>query len=536
MFRKLLSHFYLALIFFILTLGQQYLFYYTKEIPIVWLTFGKYLGVFAFLIAATFIKPRWLRFIFLGFVFLLNYFQMAHLSYFGTQILPNEIYLFLTQYHEIHGTLVHELRHVLFPLSLTIVPTIIGIVSVNRINNIYTFRVMGILFCLYFAYNPIRTFVTGNTWGRQPSTRELGGMNVYLSISYFTGKILPHKIGPGKSTKASNTSSELKVVNKTNLKWDKVIIVLGESLSPHHMSLFGYHKPTTPFLESIKDNPHFFHSVGLSGGVSTDIAVAFFLNMGFGEVGSTKAATGEHCLFKLAKSQDYTTHFLSIQSSQQLRYIAPYLCASSLQDYKSLEDISPETEDHQAARDRDLIGYFRKIFDFDTKQFVFLHQRGSHAPWELRSTDQSRVFPHDGAINHYDNSVVEFDLFMRDLHGLLSSSNKKVLMVYVSDHGEALGIDGEWGHGRLARPSFEIPVLIHSYNQELPAEVRSLPKYLTHYNLALFIAQELGHELNQRPSDIIKDYMIYGNDIDGFAGKAEISFEGEDFYNFKVIE
>ena len=535
MFRKFLSHFYLALIFFILTLGQQYLFYYMKEIPIVWLTFGKYFGVFAFMLAATFIKPAFLRFIFLGFVFLLNYFQMAHLSYFGTQILPNEIYLFLTQYHEIHGTLAHELRHVLIPLALTIVPALIGFISVKRFSNLYTTKVMGVLFCLYFMYNPIRTMVTGNTWGRQPSTRELGGMNVYLSISYFTGKILPHKIGPGKSTKASNTSSGLKVLKTKAAKWDKVVIVLGESLSPHHMSLFGYDRPTTPFLETLKNDPNFFHTVGLSGGVSTDIAVAFLLNMGFGEVGSTKAATGEHCLFKLAKMQDYTTHFLSIQSAQQLRYIAPYLCASSLQDYKSLEDIAPATEDHQAARDRDLIGYFRKIFEFNTKQFVFLHQRGSHGPWELRSTEQSRIFPHDGAINHYDNSVVEFDLFMRDLHGLLSSSDKKVLMVYLSDHGEALGVDGEWGHGRLARPSFEIPVLIQSFNQELPETVRKLPKFATHYNLALFIANELGHEMNQDPTDVLKDYVIYGNDIDGFAGKAEILFNADDTYDFKVI-
>lgn len=533
MFKKLLSHFILAIVFLILTLGQQTLFYYFKDLPIVWLTMGKYFGVFAFLFAATFIRPYPLRYFFLSFVFLLNMFQMGHLSYFGTQILPNGIWLLLTQFDEIKGTIFVEYQHILIPFLFTLVPAVLGWFAFKKSKDLYGSKIIGILFCLYFAYNPIRTFVTGNTWGRQPSTRELSGMNVYLSISYFLGRILPYKIMQGSTSSAKNAATELKLT-PSHSEWDNIIVVLGESLTPHHMSLFGYEKPTTPFLLSQIDDPNFFHTIALSGGVSTDISVAFLLNMGFGESGALMASKSTHCVFKLAKEQKFTTHFISSQSAEQLRYIAPFLCASSLDDYKSLEDVSPETTDHQAAEDIVLLPYLKKILDFSSKQFVILHQRGSHGPWERRSNPKHRIFPHDNKVGYYDNSVVEFDLFMKDLFAIIQESNKKTLVIYLSDHGEAMGQDGRWGHGQLIRPAFEIPLLIKSFHRELPPRTRMIPKYLPHYNISLYLADVLGYSANQDFTKPVDNYVIFGNDIDGFAGKANVSFNPDGTYDFKV--
>lgn len=537
MFKKLGRHLLLACIFLVLTLAQQYLFYFVKGLPIVWFSAGKYFGVLAFLFTATFIRPWPLRFFWLAFVILLNLFQFSHLSYFGTQVLPNEIYLLLAQFDEIKGTLLVEYHHVLIPLLFVLVPAIIGFFAVKKTPELFGHKAVGILFCLYFLYNPIRTYVTGNTWGRQPSTRELSGMNVYLSFSYFMGKILPHKMTQGNAKNTvQNTSMKLEIKEGKPSDWDMVIFVLGESLSPNHMSLFGYERSTTPFLVNQIDTPEFYFSKGLSGGVSTDIAVAFLLNMGFGEAGSYKAAKGNHCLFKLAKGKKFTTRFASAQSAEQLRYIAPYLCASSLDEYKTLEDISPETKNDQAADDQVVFPYLAKVLAFETKQFIMLHQRGSHAPWELRSKAERRKYPHEDKVGHYDNSVVEFDSFMERLDKEIRRSGKKTLVVYVSDHGEGLGEYGVWGHGILNRSSFEVPVIVMSYINELPPKTRFLPRYLTHYNLSLFLAEQLGYELNQDSTSKVQDYVIFGNDIDGFAGKAEVSFKPDGTYDFKVIQ
>lgn len=537
MFKTFGKHLALAFLFFILTLSQQYLFYFIKSIPIQLFASGKYLAIFAFFLVATFIRPLPLRYFWLAFIIIINAFQMGHLSYFGTQILPNEIYLFLSQFNEIHGTLMVEYHHVVIPLLFTLIPALVGYLAVKKTPGLYGSKVIGVLFCLYFIYNPIRTYVTGNTWGRQPSTRELSGMNVYLSFSYFMGKILPHKMfqGSAKNT-VNNTSMHLKIENGNKLEWDKIVFILGESLTPHHMSLFGYERSTTPFLMNQMDAPDFFSTIGLSGGVSTDIAVAFLLNMGFGEAGSYKAAKGDQCLFKLAKNKGMGTHFISVQSQEQLRYISPFLCASSLDDLRTLEDISPQTTDDQAASDSLLLPELEKLLSFEASQFILLHQRGSHGPWEKRSLPGRRKYPHDDKINHYDNSVVEFDLFFKELDKLIKKSGKKVLVVYVSDHGEGLGQNGVWGHGMLNRSSFEVPVIVISYLSELPPKTRLLPRNLTHYNLSLYLAEQLGYKLNQDSTKLVNDYVIFGNDIDGFAGKAEILFKSDNTYDLKVIQ
>lgn len=535
MFIKIIPHLVIGLIFFILTLTQQYLFYFFKNLPIVWLPVGKYFAIYFFLLAATFTTKN-LRIIFLSFILFLNFFQMAHLSYFGTQILPSEIALLFTQLHEISGTLFVELHHVFIPLFFTIIPIIVGIITLKKFPPQYKSKIVSVIFCLYFIYNPLRTYFTGNTWGRQPSTRELSGMNLYLALSYFSGKILPNKILGNKKNNPKNSSTNLVINDLKESDWDNIIFILGESLSPHQMSLFGHEKNTTPFLSSQVNNPDFFHTIGLAGGVSTDISVAFLMNLSFGEAGSLKASTGEHCLFKLAKQKKFSTHFFSIQSSDQLRYISPYLCSSYLDTYKSLEDISPETADHQSADDKALLPELNKIIGNNSKQFILLHQRGSHAPWEVRSIKENRRFPHNDKINHYNNSVVEFDIFMQKLSSVLKSSNKKSLVIYMSDHGEALGQEGHWGHGRLNKYSFEVPVLIMSFNKNLPDNSKLIPKYVPHFNLALFMANELGFSPNHSFLEPPQDYEIFGNDIDGFAGRAKISFGTDNTYDFKVID
>ncbi len=535
--KKLFPHLFLAVSFFILSLSQQYGFYLLKGLPIVWLSIGKYILIFLFFFIFSFIPQIKLRYTILSYLLILNFFQMVHLSYFGTLILPNEFFLFFSEFHEVSGVLVTEVTHLLIPLVFTIIPMFLGHLAVKKWASSKTFNYLPFLIFLYFIYNPLRTFVTGNTWGRQPSTTELAGMNMYLSLSYFTGKILPHKLLYAKNSTAKNQSSSLSI-EELESKWDKIIIVLGESLSPDQMSLFDYKRNTTPFLNTLKNDPDFYYTKGLSSGVSTDISVAFFLNLTYGDAGNLKISSGEHCLFKLAKKMNFSTHFLSIQSRQQLRYIMPYLCSAYLDDLRSLEEISPETNNSNAAEDRNLLPKLNELLATDQKQFIILHQRGSHAPWPLRSTKRSKIFSDksvDERVNDYDNSVVEFDFFMEELDTLLSSKKSKTLLLYLSDHGESVGKEGKYGHGFLARSSFEIPLLFRSYNSSLPEGTHLIYNFLPQYNFSIYILNQLGLKTNQNYLSELSDFMIYGNDIDGFAGKASINYTEKNSYDFKII-
>ncbi|MFL5785239.1 MAG: sulfatase-like hydrolase/transferase [Bacteriovoracaceae bacterium] len=534
--RELRGNLILGFSFLVLTLAQQYLFFAIKGSPMAWLSPGKTLGFLAFYIAVTFVKEKSLRFIFLHFILVANFFQMVHVSFFGTQVLPFEIFLLFSQMGEIQGSVLGEPIHLIIPLMLTLLPLGASWFLQKKWSPGKTVPVLGWLFVAYFLYNPARTYVTGNSWGRQPSVEHLGGFNIYLSMSYFAGKILPHKIFE-KAEDEKNSSTELTVKGKTVSDWDKIIVVLGESHSPHLMSLFGYPKETTPYLDSLKNNPDFYSGLGLSTGVSTDISVAFFMNLGFGKAGGMKAAQGKHCLLKLARDNGFRTHFWSTQSRQQLRYIAPYICHSSLDSFRPLEDVDPGFTNEEAASDLKLLGGLEAVFAEDGKSFVVLHQRGSHSPWQYRYSPESTKFgasPGDERSFHYENSIVEFDRFWKELDQFLSKRKERVLVVYVSDHGESVGKKGRWGHGFLDTEAFEIPIIVRSYGKSLAGFLHKRPPLLTQYNVGLLIAAELGYELNQSPEKLPQDFEIYGNDIDGFAGRALVTFEDEKKYIFKV--
>ncbi len=534
--KKIIPHLILAFVFFLLSLFQQYFFYWLKDLPIVWLKAEKYFLIYIFFFIFTFIPNRNVRFFILSYLLILNYFQMAHLSYFGTMILPNEIFLLFAEFNEVAGVLTSEYSHTLIPLIFTIVPLLFGFYFVKRYPAYKTFKFLPGLILLYFVYNPARTFFTGNTWGRQPSTNELGGMNVYLSASYFLGRILPAKILKTHGELERNSSLDL-AFQTGDIKWDKVILILGESLSPNQMSLFGYERKTTPYLESLKNQDNFYFTKGLSSGVSTDISVAFFLNLTYGDSGRLKVAKGDQCLFRIAKSLNYTTHFLSIQSRQQLRYISPYLCSGNLDDLRSLEDLAPKTQNENAALDRDLLPHLDRLLSIKDKSFIVFHQRGSHAPWHLRSRIENKIFKDrniDRRVNDYDNSVIEFDLFWKEINELLAKRDEKILLLFLSDHGESLGVNGKYGHGFLESSAFEIPMIFQSFNQALPRDIVKFKNFIPQYNFSLFLIRELGLKPNQDVFKKPQDFVIYGNDIDGFAGKIRIKFyEDQDYQVLK---
>lgn len=520
----------LTVLFFGLTSLSQVVFYTYHESLTLNLPFEKFMGLLIILFIFSFIRrPIW-RFIAMGFILILSFFQMVHLQYYGLPVYPSEIYLLFSEFGEVVGTLKESMGIFLLPILLT-VPSLIILWYCNKnfpskISN----RFLHYFFIFYLVYNPIRTYMTGNTWGRQPSTQELDGMNIYLSISYFLGKILPNKLTKKELSNQVNHSVKLEQ-EKDKLKPRNIIVILGESLSSNHLSLMGYRRKTTPFLDSLKDNKNFIYRRGISSGVSTDISVAFFMNNTFGINGNRSVFSGENCLFNLAKKSNFKTYFYSTQSQEQLRYITNSICPKYIDHYKSLEDIDPNLSDANAVNDHKLFPLLENI-DFEKgNQFIILHQRGSHSPYNLRFTKDSDIFygkmgtSKDDSVNHYDNSIYHNDLFFKELISMVDTLKVPTSVFIVSDHGEGMGENGVWGHGMLKKEAFEIPVLYYTNSdEEIKSYAKSLQKNPTHLNISLLISKALGFNANIDLTKTPDHYQILGNDMDGFAGFLNLEF------------
>lgn len=540
MLQKYRSNLLLACSYFLLIIAQHHIFFLVvDQAHPLWHPY-QYFLMLALLLVMSFIKGPITRTFFMSLPLILSFSEMGHYSYYATPIHPSEIWLGL-QVHEIGGVMAAEPQHVVIPLIMVLSFLFIGIFLNWKIRPYHRHIGATIFTIALFFFFPIYNYYAplDATFGRNPDPARSMGIDFHQSFMFFMGKILPQKITGGILPSEPNSSMYLKFEAEEESPWDKIVLIVGESLATRHMSLYDYERDTTPFLKTQRNAPDFFYTTGISSGVNTDVSVSYLLNLAFGSPGKMKSSLMEHCLFKLAKNQRFGTHFLSIQTLEQLKYIAPYLCNSSIDDFRPMEMVAPHTPNPMAARDRDLIPPFEELLKKNSKDFIVLHQRGSHGPWALRSTPDSQIFEprneKDKPVADYDNSVVEFDLFMRDLMQTLKKSNKKTLVIYVSDHGEALGENGRWGHGLLIREAFEVPMLIFSVNRSLPERVKELPNPLTQYGLSLFLTEAMGLVANQRSSFQVDDFEIYGNDIDGFAGKARLKFKGDGKYDVEVI-
>jgi glucan phosphoethanolaminetransferase (alkaline phosphatase superfamily) len=262
------------------------------------------------------------------------------------------------------------------------------------------------------------------------------------------------------------------------------------------------------------------------------------MNNTFGLGGASRVIKADRCLFKLAKNNGFKTFFYSAQSSQQLRYIINSLCPKYIDDYKSFIDITKETQDENAVNDHDLLDQVEKIDLTQGRNFIVLHHRGSHSPIGLRFNKESHIFKNSAqdigkasVINNYDNSTFHLDLFFKKLFEKIKDK-KKTIVLYASDHGEGVGQDNIWGHGMLKKISMDIPVIGYSQNKDFKIKLDQLGEIPTHLNLTLLLSNLLGYKTSI-PFNSRVNYRVLGNDLNGFAGWADI-IPKEDNYVLKV--
>jgi glucan phosphoethanolaminetransferase (alkaline phosphatase superfamily) len=447
--------------------------------------------------------------------------QMAHLSYFGTFLHPTKIYLFFTHSGEVFETLgsigrMLVLPSLIFALTLAL---IWGVSKFQKQDN-WNWKPMKWLLLLAVIYFPIRTYVTNGDFGKQPAVHNLAFSNFYSSFTYFLGRTLPFKL-THQNNEVYQAQYERQVINPQV----NVIFILGESLRYQNMQLFGYPKPTTPGLMKLKDEVPMVYRKGISGGVCTDVSIPLFVNNYQSTNPMGAILSQERCLFKLAKENGFETHFYSAQAEGDLKHIVNYLCLPSIDHIqigpgKSLmEDIDKHYYDDI------LLSYLDRV-DFSKPNFLLLHQRGSHSPYNLRYPKESAAFPVDGnadvgsqMITHYDNSVAFTDKVVTEIvHRIRERSKFPTYIVFTSDHGQVLGENKSWGHNDLNDVVFKIPFVFMSMQKDAVVDqVNQWPEYVAHKDMSDLLVSLMGYKTPIEPA-MQRKVFVMGYDLDGLEG------------------
>ncbi len=264
------------------------------------------------------------------------------------------------------------------------------------------------------------------------------------------------------------------------------VLIIGESCSRNHMSLYGYQRNTTPLLKKRKDIVVFDDVVSAySNTLSSVLSIVSVSNL----ENKTEFTEGTD-IIDVFHSAGFKTYWISNQCPigmwdnliTVLANKADVTRFVNLSSSSSFEAILTSSYDVKLFKP-----FMRALQDGAGKKLIVLHLMGSHSSYKKRYPHDFAVFTGTGSkeehIAQYDNSVLYNDFIVDSLLNILETSVKGkekgiATAIYLSDHGENVYDElDKAGHdfsGYLPKSNVEIPFFVwmsETYKKENPKKV-----------------------------------------------------------------
>lgn len=278
-----------------------------------------------------------------------------------------------------------------------------------------------------------------------------------------------------------------------------VVIIIVDALRPDHTGVYGYNRPTTPFLQSL------FETGELR---KVEFATSTCAASKCGIVSTLYSKTlrrqivADFKLQDLLHDQGYKTYFILTgnHSGQGIKEmhgpeLTLYFDATNSVRYAGQDD-------------RLIFEGFEKVPDYTgTPGFFYIHLMSTHLsgikqeayrvyqPSDVKSNWKAIVrgeLDRTSVINNYDNGVIQADATIKEIFSVLGKKGylQDSIVVILADHGEGLGERGKasYGHGSLYQEFIRIPLLIYDKS---PTKYGNL-KFATQIDVAPTIVDRLG--------------------------------------------
>ena len=522
----------LTLGLFLLFFAFETVFRYFSSNLKLFLSLSEIMQLFLFFLLLSFIRKR-ILFVVIFFITLCYFVQVAHFNNFGFFGFPIEIILMFTHSNEMFGAL-KAVPHIVFvPLLTALFVFSLCFVLIQKSDKRIFSKKLTILFFFLLSF-PIGQNLFGIVFEKDPNSFNIGARpketrsilkNSIYTVEYFIVRTLPNYLLNRQLVESWNQEEFSK--RKNNLDENmNVIFVLGESLTPQHMSLYGYDLKTTPFLDQLSLHKNFMKTYGISAGIYTDTTVPYLMNVARKPNAINYILQNKNNLFKLAKQNQFQTYFITTQSHTSFKYIRNYLGLNYIDQY--VDPYSQGSEADTEYLDQFLVDELEKINLERGRNFVVLSMSGSHEPYNLKYTPEFNHWKTGSLINHYDNSVLYTDSIIKKIYDYLSTNNKKSILLFTSDHGQHLGKEIGYGKGNLAMQSdYEVPMFFYTRNDAYANRVKKYfdEKWLSHYDFARIISYFLGYETLENLNQKSRVFYVLGGELNGNSGYATITFK-----------
>lgn len=236
--------------------------------------------------------------------------------------------------------------------------------------------------------------------------------------------------------------------NLQDLEGDKprtLVLVIGESTNRQRMSLYGYQRPTTPELDTLRDQLDIFDNVVTPRPYTIE---ALQQVLTFADQQNPDAYLTTPSLLNMMKQAGYKTFWITNQ--QTLTERNTMLTTFSKQ---ADEQVYLNHNRNQNARQYDgdvLEPFARALADNAPRKLIVVHLLGTHMSYRFRYPQEfERFTTAEGApqnvtrhqlptYNSYDNAVLYNDFVVGSLIKTYAETDPNGFLVYLADHGEAV--------------------------------------------------------------------------------------------------
>ncbi len=254
------------------------------------------------------------------------------------------------------------------------------------------------------------------------------------------------------------------------------VLVIGESQNRAHMQAYNYHRATTPWLDSMKNDKNmllFTKAYSCHTHTVSTLLYALTAKNQYNNIAVKNAVS----VLEVAEAAGFETVWLSNQVKYSAWDTPVTSIASEANQQKWINSTLGESTNTDYF-DGKLIEELEKIKITD-KMLIVMHLMGNHGSYEQRYPKAFEKYDGKNTIDKYDNSIIYNDYVMSQVYKRARKIPNFKGLVYCSDHADA--IDKNLSHD-AAQFDFDmthIPLYIYlsdSYIQNNSAKYKSLEK------------------------------------------------------------
>lgn len=254
------------------------------------------------------------------------------------------------------------------------------------------------------------------------------------------------------------------------LPQNNIVFIVDESIRGDHLSLNGYERPTSPYLEELQRNGVLYNWKDSASLATASLHSNTLLLTGINQLPDVAQNTRKMpTIFAYAKAMGYCVSVMDVQmNTRWLMQASDYALVDERLTERDFSHGAEHEMDMEAAR------WIDEKLRSSSGNFIWINKMGAHFPyasrypvetanWQPASTGKE----YDSAkkvelINTYDNAL-EYNLenFFRVV--VQPETLENTTFVYTSDHGQTLSQNGEtWPQTGPTRNEANVPVLIIS--------------------------------------------------------------------------